>query len=374
MREGRTPPTYIANSTLTNNMLIEVKHNILYCPVQKVGSSFWTNILKCMIRQGTLNSPYEENMNKTTKLIQYGKFVKDTPKYQKDWFLQNAISLLVVRDPYTKLFSGYADKLYSPNYLFWRILGHKVKIVIRQESDSNICGNDVSFSDYIKYIIYQSNSNSGRLEGHFTQIHEHCDPCTTKYDYIMKFENFKSDFFYIIRDWQTKFNIKISFKDFEKEAAYNISKKHIGTTFKTMSEYARKCNISEYNFILRSWRFLQISGVLPKDVESPFADDENAATVTKEALLKAVTDVLSHDVNWDKVKEQRHEALVQAYNSVDISDMIKLREIVKTDCLYFDYDSTPADLFQRSEKGFNYFDGLDLRNEKAPYKGIAGDK
>lgn len=358
VNEGRTPPTSIANSNLTDTMIIEVTHNILYCPVQKVGSSFWMKTLAAIKSQGRFSSPYEVKMNKQIAPELYRHFRK-TPRKYLNSFLQNAVSLLVVREPYSKLFSGYVDKLYNPNYLFWKILGNPIKRIIQNKSDGELCGNDISFSDYIKYIIYETYRNDGKLNPHFTPIYKHCDPCTTKYDYIMKFENFKEDYYYIIEEWTKMFDLQISFQDYEIETTLDIAEKHIRLSFSTMLKYSKKCNIPEHNFILRTWRFLQISGLIPKDADLPFIDDENALPVTKEKLLQAVADTLSNDIDWVRVKEQRHEALTQAYQSVDIADLMKLREIVKPDCMYFDYDDTPNDLFKRNnELFFNYFDGL----------------
>lgn len=357
LKEGRLPPISVENSVFPGKTIVETRHRILFCPVQKAGSTFWKKTLKAMNSQGKFTSPYQVGRQNKRYTELYQDFRKSRPKYMRNLFMKYAVSLLVVRDPYTKLFSAYVDKLYHPNYLFWKVTGQPVQQMTNNSHRSS-CGNNISFSEFIKYIIFQSNRIGGSLNTHFTPVYKHCDPCRAKYDYIMKFENFKDDFYFIIDSWNTKFNLNISFDDFEGETALNVAETHIDISFSTKRLYAHQCNISAYNFLLRTWRFLQISGYIPKEVELPFPNDMHTSKITKEEVLGAVKDVLSNDINWTRVKTQRHEALVQAYQTIDKNDIMRLREIVKPDCEYFGYDNFPEYLFEKSVETFNYFDGL----------------
>lgn len=357
VKEGRLPPISIENSVFPGKTIVETRHKILFCPVQKAGSTFWKRTLKAMNSQGKFTSPYQVRRQSKKYTELYQDFQKSHSKYIRNWFMKNAVSLLVVRDPYTKLFSAYVDKLYHPNYLFWKVTGQPIR-QLTNNSDRSSCGNDISFPEFIKYIIFQSNRIGGSLNTHFTPVYKHCDPCRAKYDYIMKFENFKDDFYHIIDSWNTKFNLDISFDDFEGETALSIAETHINISFSTKNLYAHPCNISAYEFLLRTWRFLQISGYIPKEVELPFPNDKHVTMVTKEEMLGAVKNVLSNEIDWPSVKKQRHEALVQAYHTVDINDITRLSEIVKPDCKYFGYDNMPEYLFEKNVETFNYFDGI----------------
>ncbi|XP_045196764.2 carbohydrate sulfotransferase 12-like [Mercenaria mercenaria] len=356
LMKGHFPPLSVAESTFNGGTIVETTHNILYCPVEKVGSTFWKKTLTAMSRQGRLNSPFQVKLSKNNKLELYQNFPKSSngTTYQK-----TATSLIVVRDPYTKLFSAYVDKLYHPNYLFWKITGEQIAKMTKNKI-SIVCGNDISFSSFIKYIISRTQGEGMNLNPHFTPLYMHCHPCKAKYDFIMKFENFKEDLYYIIDNWNARFNLNITFQDFERQTAIDVASKHINISFSTIKMFSKVCNVPVHNFLLRTWRFLQITGLLPKEIDMPFPNNESSSRITKEMYLNVIKDVLSRDIDWARVKKQRHEALVQAYQSIDKTDIEKLRKIVRPDCQYFDYNETPHYLFEKSSEKFNYFDGISM--------------
>lgn len=361
LNEGRPPPATVADSTYPRKTFVDAAHNILFCPIQKVASTFWTRTFLAIDSRGRIESPFLIKTVNYSLLETYESFQKSRPEDFQASVMNNAISLLVVRDPYTKLFSAYTDKIYHPNHYFWRTTGKTIEDMLKRPSVPH-CGHSVSFPDFIKYIIHARNETGIEIDPHFTPIYEHCDPCVSKYDYIMTFENLKAEYFYITNMFKAKFNISltVSFEDFEKEAALKIAEEHISISFLTMKRYSKVCNIPPYSFLLRTWRFLQITGVLPKGVDIPFQNDANAGRVTKRMYLEAVTGVLSVGLDWDLLKKQRYEALVQAYQSVDKKDVNALIDIMKKDCAYFGYDDTPEYLFTNRETDnvLNYFDGL----------------
>ncbi|XP_053376809.1 carbohydrate sulfotransferase 9-like [Mercenaria mercenaria] len=361
LMKGHIPPLSMAESTFKGGTVVETRHNILYCPVEKVGSSFWKKTLTAMGRLGRLGSMFQVKPSKNNKLELYQNLRKSSngTTYQKDWFMKTATSLIVVRDPYTKLFSAYVDKLYHPNYLFWKITGEQIAKKAKNKN-SIVCGNDISFSSFIKFIISKTEGGGRKLNPHFTPIYEHCHPCKAKYEFIMKFENFKEDLYYIMDNWSARFNLNISFQDFERQAAINITSNHVKVCFSTIKKFSKICNIPVHNFYLRTWRFLQITGLLPKEIDMPFPNNGSSSRITKETYINVIKDVLSRDIDWARVKEQRHQALVQAYQSIDKTDLKKLKKIVRLDCQYFGYDETPHYLFEKSSEQFNYFDGISM--------------
>ncbi|XP_060577924.1 carbohydrate sulfotransferase 13-like [Ruditapes philippinarum] len=358
IKQGQTPPNSLVDSSFPGSTLVETKHRILYCPIQKVGSSFWKKTLATIGSQGKFTSRFKTGgKSDISPVLLYQDFQRELKNnwYPRDLFMKNAVSLLVVRDPYTKLFSAYVDKLYHPNYLFWKTMGQPIERMVYH--DEMPCGDHVSFSDFIKYIINETHKGT-TLDPHFTPIQKHCYPCKAKYDYIMKFENFKEEYHYIINKWNARFNLNISALELESSSAIYIASKHINISFTTMKQFASKCNISPYNFLARTWRFLQITGVLPKQIELPFPNDENISSITKVQFLDAVKVVLASDIDWSGVKQQRHEALVQAYKSIESTDLQKLREILKPDCQYFNYEENPEYLTENITTTLNYFDGI----------------
>lgn len=78
------------------------------------------------------------------------------------------------------------------------------------------CGHDVSFPEFVKFIIF-SEKTLRMGDRHFMPMYEHCWPCQIKYDVIGKMETFKNDSIYILQILQKKFNINLTISDFGEE-------------------------------------------------------------------------------------------------------------------------------------------------------------
>ncbi|XP_053404807.1 carbohydrate sulfotransferase 11-like isoform X2 [Mercenaria mercenaria] len=338
------------------NLCIDKLHAISYCPIPKVSSTFWKRILTVMASQGKLHSPFEISLGgvRLSKINQLSKRDLKTLR-------EKGTSFLFVRDPYARLFSGYENKIYHSNLMYWKIIGRKVVQVVRDNHDAvyNNYGFDVTFPEFIKYILYLSESGLN-INGHFSPMLNRCDPCSTHFQYIGKLETFSDDAHYLISKWRNEFkDVELHFDDFEKETALDTARGHVNFLFST------KKILSEIKFpfikiMLRTWRDLQIRGHLSKHIAFPF-NEADVDTITKEEYMEAIKKALDIPVNRTEVKLQRAEALVQAYSQVPLEDMERLRMFVLQDCLLFGYDDRPTKLFDRSKQkssDFVYLDGL----------------
>ncbi|XP_055956194.1 carbohydrate sulfotransferase 11-like, partial [Patella vulgata] len=107
---------------------------------------------------------------------------------------------VIARDPFSRLFSGFANKLFEVNPSFWSTVG---RIVIRNtrtnaSKKSLSFGHDVSFPELVKYVIMSERSGSYR-DGHFIPISDHCRPCQIKYDIVAKMETIKEDTMFVLK-------------------------------------------------------------------------------------------------------------------------------------------------------------------------------
>ena len=324
-------------------MKFETSNGILYCPILKVGSTFLNRILVTTASNGSLNSPFKTKSRKgpTIRNLNNLHVSSRDEEAEMNLVLNRSISFMAVRDPYTKLFSGYADKLFHPNYLFWRITGQQIQRLIRKENVTEgadvLCGHDISFAEFVKYIIY-SHEHGDRLNGHFVTLHKPCDPCLIELDYILKIETFKDDVMFLLNVLNESFGTEIKFSNFEQETAIDNAKQHIKISFVTRKKYAKQCNIPNLSFLFRTWRYLQMSGIISKTVDLPIKSEEHATELTADDFIDIVSNVISGIEDWPAVKMQRKEAFLQAYRSVDFLSLVKLQKIMEPDCRYFEYD------------------------------------
>ena len=352
------------NSLPHSKAVFEMTNGILYCPILKVGSTFLNRILVASSSNGSLNSPFEITNRHGPTIHRLNKLGTLYKKHEVNEALKPSISFMAVRDPYTKLFSGYADKLFHPNYMFWRITGQKIQWLVRDDNDTledeMMCGHDINFAEFVKYIIY-AHERGDRLNSHFVTLHEPCDPCVIEYDYILKIETFKDDTMFLLNVLNESFGTEIKFSNFEQETAIDNAKQHIKLSFLTKKKYSEKCNIPALNFLFRTWRYLQMSGIISKFIDLPIKTEGAARQISIDNFTAIVNAAISNTENWTAVKMQRQEALLQAYRSVDMVSLEKLRKIMEPDCRYFDYDCN-LETFQSVRDSvkldFDYFDAF----------------
>lgn len=340
----------------SSHYLVEERHNILYCPIPKVGSTFWKKALTSVGSMKSERSMFEIKWQEMhlTKLSKLSKKEKEN--------LKSGTSFLFIRDPYARLFSGYENKIYHCNKLFWGSTGHSVVQYTRKSLDKRDkhYGYNVSFPEFVSYILHLSDENK-HINQHFAPMHKSCDPCAHKFHFIGKLETFKDDVDYLFDKWRHEFNdFHINYNDFERETALRTAYGHVRFL------YGTKSILSEIKFpfrklMLRTWRDLQIRGFMSKDVPFPFDENDGVDNVSAEAFMKMIEMGLTATTDRAAAKAQREEALIQAYRSVPLKDMERLRQYVSQDCQLFGFDDRPRKLFDRDtpiDESFLYLDGL----------------
>lgn len=332
------------------NLHIDQRHHLVYCQVQKVGSTFIRSIL-AKVNKATKN--VDDRWAKLDRLSD----LNNIGFAQLHSALINSFKFMFTREPYSRLLSGYVDKLFTVNTLYWKSIGVHIKYtVLNTEESIKKCGHDITFPQFIKYII-QSEATGVRTDRHFTPIYEHCRPCQISYDFIGKMETFTNDTRILMNAWGKRYGINISYDDFEAETGLERALNHAGRLYK-MKNGIEKCT-SFYSAMKRTWKDLQIRGLLSKHAPLPFAEVVSRVEY-EDALEKAIKETSNDPI---ALKKQRMEALIQAYSKVPMEDLYKLREIVRPDCELFGYEETPTYIFDRGDWTydndailFQYFD------------------
>ncbi|KAL4230602.1 hypothetical protein ACF0H5_010979 [Mactra antiquata] len=334
-------------------------HQIYYCFIPKIGSTFWKRVLTVLPSNGTLQSPYD------ILLMQAEKHTSNiSPMVLSKMLRKGGQSFMFVRDPYTRLFSAYVNKVYDPNPIFWKYLNDRIVARIRNKSSTRMTltySHNVTFPEFIKYILYQ-NRNGKKLDIHYRPMHTFCDPCRTHYTYIGHLETFVDDATYILSKWRQEFDdVTLQFDNLPLEAAVDTARSRVKGLFEA-KEILQESQFPFIKLILRTWRDLQIRGYISKKTEFPFKGD--VTNVSSDDVMEAIIHALDENHNKINLKMQRQEALIQAYHQVPLKDMELLREYLLLDCLIFGYDDQPSILFDRSrpvDNAFLYLDGLSAK-------------
>ena len=355
------------NASLLPRLRVAEEHNVLYCGIPKTGSTFWANTLTIIENRQTFSSLYEyrnskeywQNGGKTLKKINEVRSEMNSTYFQS--FVNHAMSFMFVREPYSRIFSAYNNKILNPNILFWSYIGRNVVRQVREHpsADSLQYGHDVTFVEMIKYLLYL-HEHSKPIDQHFAPMNKKCNPCNMQFDYIGKMESFADDAHFIISKLRNKYaDVVINFGDFDTGTALDTAQGHVRFLYQALNK-VKHLRYPKYNFFLRTWRDLQIRGHLSKETDMPLSQNQ-VTSISQEDFFKLIKEALEKPANKTDVKHQRIEAMVQAYSAVPEEIMERLTKYVEQDCFLFGYDVRPAILFDRNKAthyDFNYFDGI----------------
>ncbi|XP_045180108.2 carbohydrate sulfotransferase 9-like [Mercenaria mercenaria] len=149
---------------VANNLKYAENKEMLFCAIEKTGSTFWKRILHIAGGCRNVSNPTH---------IALGEADTEKGGYRsmkgKNWTniveaFSHKISFIFVRDPYTRLFSGWLDKFYSPNAFYWRSNGKQI-VKTQRKTDAK-CGYDVTFTEFVNHTVHNVLS-SPCIDGHF---------------------------------------------------------------------------------------------------------------------------------------------------------------------------------------------------------------
>ena len=154
---------------IRENLLVINDLKILTCINFKVASTYWKNLRS-----------------------RYGKNARTLDRYDSRSqvrILREYTRVLLVRHPYTRLRSAFADKFggMHPEYIpyYAKELGGK----------PSTCYN-VTMQQFADFLV-EKGKQVGRKNSHWMPFYRRCKPCSFKYDVIAQMETFKEDMDFI---------------------------------------------------------------------------------------------------------------------------------------------------------------------------------
>lgn len=118
---------------------------------------------------------------------------------------------MVVRHPFERVLSAYRDKLedWEPaDSAFPRMV--KKRIGKYRDNPNKKKEDNITFTEYIRFISELGRSSSQQQNEHWLPMHELCEPCSIQYDFISKFENLQEDSEYLL-NWMGATDPKYKF-------------------------------------------------------------------------------------------------------------------------------------------------------------------
>ena len=317
---------------------------VAYCSVPKNGCTFWKRVIRFLNKDfppGNVDIFKPSDMSR--HFVHFGPFktTRRTKYYQKGVsILQKMVnSFMFARDPYSRLWSAYLDKIVLPD--FWKMGQNIIRAERSQANNLSLkCGHDVSFPEFIHYVVQRPN-----IDFHFAPVHTTCDPCQLNFKFIGKQETFVQDAKHIINE--TGMISGVGMEIFNETAIDEM--KSLSEDYLNLGSYKLRgvCN-NKTLICQRLWKVFQINGYIGFEIDFPseLYDITDSKKLEKEFIAKAIETYRNGASFRDKLKRQRRESLVNAFRSLSNETLNDFKAMYKTDFEMFNYDEEPADIYK----------------------------
>ena len=310
------------------------KSDLLYCAIEKTGSTFWKRILH--VAGGWSNNSNPHSIASKDADSKHGGFqsLSNVTYDQLMKIFQTSKSIMFVRDPLTRLFSAWLDKFYSTNPYYWELYGKRIIMSERKNAtnESLTCGDNVAFPEFVSFVSRVVKRDKC-LDRHFNPNFKHCAPCYFSYDYIGKYETLKEDTFFLLENLNLSGVVR--FTNFENDATNDVIHNDADWVFLKRNETENcvpfRCSL------FRVWKRLQSRGIISKTMDLPYKTNKEADETTVEEFTKAITD--AHNKSDPKeIVLNREEVLAEAYGLLTEKLKKRLLDALGPDFDLFGYD------------------------------------
>ena len=296
---------------------------------------------------------------------------------------QEMRTVVVSRNPYSRLFSAFVDKMFLP--LFWErfaevegakilpnfyinttkdflktskgeVLGNsrllKYKDKLRQHGllitknvtikITPVCANDVTFEQFLKFVINQTKFKLP-LEPHWAPISHLCRPCRINTFKVVKQESFAAD----VEHTLNAVGMNMSQYDWLKRS---LSEDRVETSVPgIVAVVARRLAMKQLNLcishtevIQRLWKAFQIQGFINNKALLPEVFKKRNFRFDKREVTRVILEAVKENpLSSIESSKQRQAYLHQAYSDVSPYILEQIKDVYQLDFTLFDYSELP---------------------------------
>ncbi|XP_062608336.1 carbohydrate sulfotransferase 11-like [Saccostrea cucullata] len=328
--------------TMKSHFKMSTSHHILYCSVEKAGSTFWKRVLQ-MLDSTNIDSPFQIL---PLHVNDRGQSFYEHRVYNVLAALRTNFVFMFARNPFNRLLSGYLDKVYTANPFYWNLFGEQIR---HHKRNSMSCHSNITFQEIVEYVIKAEGKFIKKRDPHFMAMFDKCKPCQIPYDFIGKMETFESDVQFLMKTWNISKFRGIAMKQNVVDDIFL----DVATSLEDRRQLILKC-ISLHEAYRRSWKHMQIKGLISDKQTYPFNEIESA-NITPIRLIKVMK--LAH-LNSDPKELMRQKAKYfnNIYRTVPQKTLRMLTEALRPDFHIFDYNPFPKAIFNERKRQLNHSD------------------
>ncbi|XP_069131923.1 uncharacterized protein [Argopecten irradians] len=303
------------------------------CKAPKTGSSFWGTVVLAIESQQNSDKTFHINRNSV-----HGRNEIAVPTFKN--VSRNALSVMVSRDPYTRLYSAFVDK-----YFLLGQLGRSLQSALKKgpfRMNGGVCGYDVTFSDFLNHVTDLA-LKGVELNEHYMPVVKLCDPCNLHYDVYSRQESLTKDTKYVLEllkfSEAKKQDIQTSLKRGLKNTIYSL----VSSYLSDYKKYRTDCpdRVSHFEKV---WKTLQVQGYVSTKNDYPRREFQKMLTFDPDVItLLIIKEIERFPLGKEEKMLQRQSAVSIAYQDVGQATIQKVQKVFKMDFLLFGYDMTPPD-------------------------------
>lgn len=173
------------------HIIVNDDYKFLYCYTPKVACSNWKKVIKLLYGQ-------VDSIDQIKKMDHSTGFKKlsDYSQSEIEYRMTNYYKYMFVRDPSERIVSAYRNK-FNEIQSFYQVFGKKIMDLYhpeksRQTYEGKVAGDDVAFSDFVRYLG-DKNISLIDLNEHYMPMNLLCQPCIMDYDFVGTTDNIEAD-------------------------------------------------------------------------------------------------------------------------------------------------------------------------------------
>ncbi|XP_029013295.1 carbohydrate sulfotransferase 12-like [Betta splendens] len=211
---GRTRTFEQVPNRELDHLIVDDKHQIIYCYVPKVACTNWKRVMVILSQSlvsPSSGKPYTDPeavppdlVHNSSLHLTFAKFWRNYGSLSRHLMalkLQHYTKFLFVRDPFVRLISAFRNKFGRPNEDFYRQFG---SVMLRRygnvterlpetAAEAFAAGIKPTFQQFVTYLLDPETERGSIFNEHWRQVYRLCHPCQIKYDFIGRLETLETD-------------------------------------------------------------------------------------------------------------------------------------------------------------------------------------
>ncbi|XP_060079862.1 uncharacterized protein LOC132559261 [Ylistrum balloti] len=303
-------------------------NSIAFCKAPKSGSTFVGTIVAALMRNAELGNMFHVNR----EYVHSKNAVKFSNILDKE--LNSVKTVLVTRNPYSRLFSAFIDKYFILAQWGSNLAQRKRKGLLKMRN--GYCGYNVTFDELLDSI-----SMGEIIERHTIPVSTLCMPCTLHYDIVCRQETLTTDIEHVLNIINITESKRSAIIDMIHGRSLNDTIYSWISSQLSYFAYSKKDCSDIVLYMEKLWWALQFQGYISLSWSFPADEFKKLNELKAESLTSLIVKLInSAPLSKSEMKTQRLRVLREAYSRVQPSTIAKLQAAFAQDFHLFGYDTS----------------------------------